>query len=1365
MVRRLSIQLMILFCFLVAWSFVLVVPSSAQDSANLGIFNATADWGLEPEFPPMRKQNKVPGRVEVKQTEQGIVYDLYGNGDDIWNDTDEGFYAYTTRSGSWSLSAKVHWIDQGRDPSEPPSNHPDAGINIRNNGRLTNSTSYRFYVRAMPGNLENGTCSMGIREKPGYRMYGINTRKDGVVVSDPGDGIYFRVTRFAPENYFCSEWSYDGLIWNFDHTMSLDMGDEVAYGISITNVSDNDLLACARFSDVKLEPVEIMAIRRFPRGVFKKGESFDVALEIMNESPHAQEITIEEILPEAWSANTVSHGGVVHGATITWSMMAESGSTLLTYRAFNNEETDEDFVVSGKINQFTIVGEDRAKFMLTGMRGVSTSIWRYWKQSDGLDFLNKRNINVNAKGVVITEKKTGEFARIDGYNVTTIPFKKELYSLENPLGQILPVESASGQIWAASYVAAVTPQVFIFKDLRQYKDDRWVSYQLDGILPTTQSFCIIPGATDQVYLQLNDRIVKFDARTQECHTVRNATALARWYLVRDINSQGSDESTWLFEHDKLVKMTIPNASNNLQEAQWEEFPYDPELNIKEIWLPRGDAKVGITFNYVRGVREWLLGHFDGQSWSKIKNLNTDNGFGLVDQNGLLWETDLLGKYLKQFDLNNNESLVRDEFLTSITTDIAADPVAGFWVASKKGVAKSSPPLWGMLPEVAKLDKPVQSIYEDQQGRIWFVSDDRLLCLGLDQKWKIYLYPESRIPNLTYEMQFTHDRLLIGAIKNQGFLFFNPVDEKFEQERHQYTNLVFYNINNKNIFWKTVLTTTSGKSEWLVIRNDGEGDKVVLKIETGIGNPDVLWEEDNGDFWLSLYDEIRLYHGNEYQSFSDDDGFTIKSARCMIDIGDGKKWCGQNDLLEYDGQSWSLVRSGFGKIHQFLKSSDGSIWIASEVGLWRRKPDGTWLHFETDEGLPSNIVKSIFEDSQKRIWAGTLFGLACYHPEADLNHPETIIKEDEYVDEIVQGTEMRIGFTGMDCWKYTEVERLLYSTRLDDGAWTPFKSATVFSATNLASGIHSLNVRAMDRKGNIDPTPAEFTFTVLLPWYKEPVVLLIIFFSSLLTIIFAAYAVNRHLRLQVANKSLNKFNTDLQEANAQLIQLDQMKTQFVSQASHDLRTPLTAIKGSLDNLLMGIAGALTEKQQKVMLRATTSVDRLTNLINDVLDLNRIETGRIVLEKSDIPFKALVENIVNENRPAAEQKNIQLTFNASDGDYTLNIDGSKIERVVGELVSNAIKYTPDNGNVDVVLSFSDNIVSLSVKDSGIGMTPEECGKIWERFYRTSASKNFAKGSGLGLSIAKELVELHDGTIELISVQGNGSTFTLSLPLKNI
>jgi signal transduction histidine kinase len=257
------------------------------------------------------------------------------------------------------------------------------------------------------------------------------------------------------------------------------------------------------------------------------------------------------------------------------------------------------------------------------------------------------------------------------------------------------------------------------------------------------------------------------------------------------------------------------------------------------------------------------------------------------------------------------------------------------------------------------------------------------------------------------------------------------------------------------------------------------------------------------------------------------------------------------------------------------------------------------------------------------------------------------------------------------------------------------------------------------------------------------------------------------RVHLRTEELHSANKKLHDANERLQELDEMKTAFVSQASHDLRTPLTAIKGSLDNLSLGIAGELTEKQQRILGRATTSVDRLTNLINDVLDLSRIESGRTTMTKSELSLKALVQNSVQECKPAADQKKIQLNLDEITDSCKIQADGGKIERVIGELINNAIKYTPDNGAVNVSLRKDEDEpeskqVVLCVKDSGIGMSQEDCEKIWDRFYRSTASQHFAKGSGLGLSIAKELVELHDGTLSVESEEGKGTTFELRLPV---
>lgn len=259
------------------------------------------------------------------------------------------------------------------------------------------------------------------------------------------------------------------------------------------------------------------------------------------------------------------------------------------------------------------------------------------------------------------------------------------------------------------------------------------------------------------------------------------------------------------------------------------------------------------------------------------------------------------------------------------------------------------------------------------------------------------------------------------------------------------------------------------------------------------------------------------------------------------------------------------------------------------------------------------------------------------------------------------------------------------------------------------------------------------------------------------VFYESEALNEELEDRVQTRTV-----ELEKANKKLRELDKMKSEFVSQASHDLRTPLTGIKGSMDNLVLGIAGALNEKQSKIVNRALNSITRLGNLIDDVLDLNRIESGRMAIEKSQFDISQSVKSILDEELPAAQQKNITLNASGLDQPCTINADAGKIERVIGELIGNAIKYTPNDGVVDVSLTQEEKQVLFAVKDNGIGMSQEDCNKIFERFYRVDAAKTKAKGSGLGLSIAKELVEMHGGSIKVDSELGKGTTFRMNLPV---
>ena len=173
----------------------------------------------------------------------------------------------------------------------------------------------------------------------------------------------------------------------------------------------------------------------------------------------------------------------------------------------------------------------------------------------------------------------------------------------------------------------------------------------------------------------------------------------------------------------------------------------------------------------------------------------------------------------------------------------------------------------------------------------------------------------------------------------------------------------------------------------------------------------------------------------------------------------------------------------------ITTQNKDVWVAAGNGLhWYR--DGSWITHTKYEGLPSTITYTVFEDSQGRLWAGTARGISLYHPNADSDPPETIIDPNKNLSEISSRGEDRLVYEGIDKWKFTQKERLLFSYRLDNEEWSVFQNEADTSLRELRPGSHLFEVRAMDLNRNIDPTPASFQFVVLLPWFKEPVFLLL-----------------------------------------------------------------------------------------------------------------------------------------------------------------------------------------------------------------------------------------------------------------------------------
>jgi PAS domain S-box-containing protein len=229
------------------------------------------------------------------------------------------------------------------------------------------------------------------------------------------------------------------------------------------------------------------------------------------------------------------------------------------------------------------------------------------------------------------------------------------------------------------------------------------------------------------------------------------------------------------------------------------------------------------------------------------------------------------------------------------------------------------------------------------------------------------------------------------------------------------------------------------------------------------------------------------------------------------------------------------------------------------------------------------------------------------------------------------------------------------------------------------------------------------------------------------------------------------------------EIDRMKTEFVSMVSHELRTPLTSIKGYVDLLREGEVGELTTDQTEFLTIVATSTDRLVALINDLLDISRIEAGKVELKRERIDLVQSIQAAIASLRPQIEAKRQQLTVDVPPTALTIVADIDRIAQILTNLLSNAHKYTPVGKEIRVTAVAQGDLVEVSIIDTGIGLSQAEQSQLFTRFYRSSNRVvQEAGGTGLGLAITRSLVELHGGTIAVRSNPGQGSAFTFTLPL---
>ena len=253
--------------------------------------------------------------------------------------------------------------------------------------------------------------------------------------------------------------------------------------------------------------------------------------------------------------------------------------------------------------------------------------------------------------------------------------------------------------------------------------------------------------------------------------------------------------------------------------------------------------------------------------------------------------------------------------------------------------------------------------------------------------------------------------------------------------------------------------------------------------------------------------------------------------------------------------------------------------------------------------------------------------------------------------------------------------------------------------------------------------------------------------------------------RLARRNVEASQAQLEEQNRSLLELDRLKTELVATVSHELRTPLTSIVSFGDLLGDPDAGDLNDIQAGFVDTIQRNAHRLIGLVDDLLLLARLESQNVHLDLDDVDLAAIVTRVAASHSPAAAAKSIAIDADVPDSAHC-RADASRIEQLLDNLLSNAVKFTSDGGLVTVRLSAADDGYQLTVSDTGIGIPEGEVEKLFERFFRASnARAAMISGTGLGLAVCNAIARLHGGTVSVDSIEGSGTTFTVTLPKTSV
>ena len=700
-----------------------------------------------------------------------------------------------------------------------------------------------------------------------------------------------------------------------------------------------------------------------------------------------------------------------------------------------------------------------------------------------------------------------------------------------------------------------------------------------------------------------------------------------------------------------------------------------------------------------------------------------------------------------------------------------------------------------------------SMAEDKSGKIWLgVERDGLNCFDpITQTFDYYkqdntLYQSNSAANHMRELKIgANNNIWIGTFFG-GLFSFDLTSKKF-------TSIPLQDNNGAELNLAQIQSLEVDENENLWIASDAglhyydTQNKRILKSITALqgidlkGNISTVFEGLEGDVWIGTNQENGLIHLDI--TTGEAKKYGVDNVRTIHQEAANKLWLGTiRDGLFYLNiktgalQNYPLEQINNIGVYGILPGKVDNLWLSTDNGIYKfNTADYSSKSFQKEDGIKGNQYKrnAFLAAADGRLYFGGSKGLNVFDPMkiGDETFSPNIVITDFSVASSKEGASQKDKIT--EAWgnqkiialpwhqntffidfvaiNFSRPDKTQYAYKLDGfDDWNYIGNRRNATYTNLNPGRYTFQLKATNGDGDWNSESELLKLHIATPPWQTWWAYLGYLLAFGTTIYFVQKSIRNRLRLK------NELQLE-QLKREQVQQFHELKYRFFTNISHDLKTPLTLIMGPLEQLLNYYTADVQVRRQLTV--AHKNGERLLNLIGQLMDFRKLETNHNQLKAAPGNFTRFAKEIFLSFQEAARFRDIDYVFEVKEEISTIYFDRDKLEKVLYNLLSNAFKYTPDGGEIQVYINnhtsfekFVEGHISLSIKDSGKGMTSQIKKNLFNPYVLAdSPTFNQESSSGIGLSIAKSLMDLHKGTIEVVSQFGEGTTFILCLPIGKV